>query len=321
MSTHLTMRGRGLLLAVSAACMIPTGTVSAEVSGGAGAPSSAGGPNAAISMAGAGKSQRVRYGKRLAIRGFVSPREAGRPVKLEHAIRGRSFRTVAVTKTGADGSYRFKVKARRSRSFRATTAASPSGAATATAARKVTVVARLVGRSRRHLLGGRALAVTGKLVPRVSRRAVRLQVRTRRGWKTVDRTRTRARGRFKAWFRPQRAGVYRLRVRFPGDSAAAGASDRLKRVYVYRSGHASWYGPGLYGNSTSCGGALTAARFGVAHKYLPCGTRVTFRYRGRSVTAPVIDRGPFAAGRDWDLTAATKRRLGFGDVGVVWSTR
>jgi len=106
-----------------------------------------------------------------------------------------------------------------------------------------------------------------------------------------------------------------------GDGAAAATGDRLRRVYVYRSGKASWYGPGFYGNSTACGGALTAGRLGVANRYLPCGTRVTFRYRGRSVTAPVIDRGPFAAGRDWDLTAATKQRLGFGDVGVIWSTR
>ncbi len=301
--------------------MIPTGASATQVSGGAGGPKATGGPNAPLVMAGAGKSQRVRYGKRVAIRGFVNPRVAGRPVKLEHAIRGHSFRPLAATKTGADGSYRFRVKARRSGSYRATTTATPNGAQTATAARTVTVVARLVGRSRRHVLGGRPLRVRGKLVPRMSKRAVRLQVRTRRGWKTVDRTRTRARGRFRASFRPRRAGVYRLRVRFPGDSAAAAASDRLKRVYVYRSGHASWYGPGLYGNSTSCGGALTAGRLGVAHKYLPCGTRVTFRYRGRSVTAPVIDRGPFVGGRDWDLTAATKRRLRFGDVGMVWSTR
>ena len=90
---------------------------------------------------------------------------------------------------------------------------------------------------------------------------------------------------------------------------------------MYRPTHASWYGPGLYGNSTACGGALTPGRLGVAHRWLPCGTRVTLRYRGRSVTVPVIDRGPFAAGREWDLTAATKSKLRFGDVGVVWSTR
>ena len=296
--------------------MIPTGVAVAQVSGGT-SPSASGNQNAAISMAGAGKSQKVRYGKRVSISGFVNPRAAGRAVRLEHAGRGRPFRAVSATTTGTDGSYRFSVKATRSGSFRAMTNGSP----TATAARSVTVVARLAGRSRRHVLGGGAVAVKGRLLPRVAGRTVRLQVRTRRGWKTVDRTRTRSRGRFRAAFKPRGAGVYRLRVRFPGDSTAAAAGDRLKRVYVYRPGHASWYGPGLYGNGTACGGALTAGRVGVAHKYLPCGTRVTFRYRGRSVTAPVIDRGPFAAGRDWDLTAAAKQKLGFGDVGVVWSTR
>jgi len=36
---------------------------------------------------------------------------------------------------------------------------------------------------------------------------------------------------------------------------------------------------------------------------------------------PVIDRGPYAGGREWDLTAATKRRLGFPSTGTVWSTK
>ena len=110
-------------------------------------------------------------------------------------------------------------------------------------------------------------------------------------------------------------------MRFRGDRFAAAATGYLRKVHVYRAGHASWYGPGLYGNGTSCGGALTPGRLGVAHKSLPCGTRVTFRYRGRSATVPVIDRGPYAAGREWDLTAATKRKLGFGSTGTVWSTK
>src|SRR3712207_9322983 len=65
----------------------------------------------------------------------------------------------------------------------------------------------------------------------------------------------------------------------------------LGRVNVYRVALASWYGPGLYGNRTGCGGRLTYGKLGVAHKSLPCGTKVTFRHRGRSVRVPVIDRG------------------------------
>ena len=64
----------------------------------------------------------------------------------------------------------------------------------------------------------------------------------------------------------------------------------------------SWFGPGLYGNGTACGKTLTRTLVGVAHRTLPCGTLVTFRYKGVTLTVPVVDRGPFVAGRTWDLT-------------------
>ena len=110
-------------------------------------------------------------------------------------------------------------------------------------------------------------------------------------------------------------------MRSAGDRFAAAGAKLLAPVYSYRAGRASWYGPGLYGNHLGCGGTLSPGTLGVAHKYLPCGTKVTFRYRGRSATVPVVDRGPFVAGREWDLTAATKQKLGFGSTGTVWSTR
>jgi rare lipoprotein A len=64
----------------------------------------------------------------------------------------------------------------------------------------------------------------------------------------------------------------------------------------------SWYGPGLYGNGTACGQTLTKTLVGVAHRTLPCGTLVTFRYNGVTLTVPVIDRGPYVSGRTWDLS-------------------
>ena len=66
----------------------------------------------------------------------------------------------------------------------------------------------------------------------------------------------------------------------------------------------SWYGPGFYGLRTACGQTLTTSLIGVASRTLPCGTLVTFRNPadGRVVTAPVVDRGPFVSGRQWDLT-------------------
>ena len=73
---------------------------------------------------------------------------------------------------------------------------------------------------------------------------------------------------------------------------------------------ASWYGPGFYGNETACGQVLTKTTVGVAHRSLPCGTRVTFFAHGNWVIAPVIDRGPYIKGRTWDLTSALAQQLG-----------
>ena len=67
----------------------------------------------------------------------------------------------------------------------------------------------------------------------------------------------------------------------------------------------SWYGPGFYGNNGACGlvpGGIQKDTVGVAHRTLPCGTKVTFRYKGRTVTTMVIDRGPYVSGRIWDMT-------------------
>jgi hypothetical protein len=80
---------------------------------------------------------------------------------------------------------------------------------------------------------------------------------------------------------------------------------------------ASWYGPGLWGRSTACGVVLRQTTIGVAHKTLPCGTMVRFVYEGRTVTAPVIDRGPYIKGRAWDLTAAASSALGLEAAGVA----
>ncbi len=66
----------------------------------------------------------------------------------------------------------------------------------------------------------------------------------------------------------------------------------------------SWYGPGFIGSGTACGQTYTKTLMGVAHRTLPCGTLVTFRNpaNGRQVTVPVIDRGPYVSGRQWDLS-------------------
>jgi hypothetical protein len=73
----------------------------------------------------------------------------------------------------------------------------------------------------------------------------------------------------------------------------------------------SFYGPGFYGKRTACGQAYTTEIIGVAHRTLPCGTKVTFKNpaNGRIVSARVIDRGPYVIGRQWDLSGALCKAL------------
>jgi rare lipoprotein A len=81
-------------------------------------------------------------------------------------------------------------------------------------------------------------------------------------------------------------------------------------ITVYRVALATMYGPGFYGQKTACGQTLRAKTLGVANRTLPCGTPVSIYYQGRTLTVPVIDRGPYANGADWDLTEATDKALG-----------
>jgi rare lipoprotein A len=98
---------------------------------------------------------------------------------------------------------------------------------------------------------------------------------------------------------------------------STGATRALGRLNVYRSALASWYGPGLFGSRTGCGGTLRSGQLGVAHKTLPCGSKVTIRHGGRVLRVPVIDRGPYVGAREFDLTAATARKLRFHGHGSI----
>lgn len=82
----------------------------------------------------------------------------------------------------------------------------------------------------------------------------------------------------------------------------------------YHRGVASWYYD--KGHATACG---FHAKFGVANKTLPCGTKVKFIYAGHRVTATVDDRGPYVAGRTWDLGQNARAALHFNGVHTVWA--
>jgi rare lipoprotein A len=120
-------------------------------------------------------------------------------------------------------------------------------------------------------------------------------------------------GSYLARWRTDRIGVLRLRaIVDPGAqaTAAAAASPEIS-VTVYRQALATWYGPGFYGKRTACGAVLSHALLGIAHRTLPCGTPVALSYKGRRITVPVVDRGPFAHGASYDLTSATAQQLAF----------
>ncbi len=168
------------------------------------------------------------------------------------------------------------------------------------------------------MLDGSSAIVAGALRPGLARRAVDLQRLGRHGWQTISHTFTRSGGHFVLRYTPHRLLTERVRILFAGDSSDLSARRRVGRLTSFRLADASWYGGG---GTLACGGELTSWTMGVANKTLPCGTLVTLRYGGRSVRVPVVDRGPYVEGREFDLTEATKRALGFEGVGEVWSTR
>ena len=166
-------------------------------------------------------------------------------------------------------------------------------------------------RGQRHVMAHRAVTFRGRVAPGGSHRVV-VQVGGRR-----LRTHTHNDGAYKVRWRAPGAGVYSARSRVQGSSVR---SHRV-RVNAYRPATASYYGPGLYGGALACGGTLSPGKLGVANTSLPCGSNVTLRYHGNTVTVQVIDRGPYAGNREYDLTAATKAKLGFPSTGTVLATR
>lgn len=89
---------------------------------------------------------------------------------------------------------------------------------------------------------------------------------------------------------------------------------------------ASWYGPGFFENRLPCWQWLKANglpiqflpdTWGVAHKTLPCGTMLALTHGPNTITVPVVDRGPYIAGRELDLSPRIKAALGCTDLCTV----
>jgi rare lipoprotein A len=310
-----SLRGRGAVLAVLTAAFA-TATTGLALAASTSSPTAA-----SIDTS----DKRARYGQRVTLKGSV-PGAANAEVEIDFRRAGHSvWRTVRSTTTDAAGDFRARVRASQTGAFRARPVSAGGGSALGTESAtvasasepaKMRVVSRVQARAERNEIVGHGVRIRGRVKPGTAYRRIRIRVDGH-----TLRTRTRSDGRFSDVWRPSHTGRARVRVRAAGDRVAAGSRDRAGRVTVFRRATASWYGPGFYGNRTACGQTLTPSTLGVANKTLPCGTKLTLRYHGRQVRVRVIDRGPYVAGRDFDLTAATKQRLGFGSTGTILSSK
>jgi peptidoglycan lytic transglycosylase len=176
---------------------------------------------------------------------------------------------------------------------------------------------RVVLHVRRNVLRGHTALARGRVWPHAGNRRVTIRLNGDK----VRTVRASDSGRYRVRWRAPGSGVYQAIAIVHRSDTAGKDRSRATRINVFRPALASYYGPGLYGGSTACGGTLTPGTLGVANKTLPCGAKVTLRHRGRTVTVRVIDRGPYAGNREYDLTEATKNKLGFGSTGTVLTTR
>lgn len=272
----------------------------------------------------------VRFGHRVKVNGGAPAADAGQRVVLETAPSpGASWRTVASARINRRGHFRFQLWPRRSGVIRAVEAApsggptafvasasavpAPSAAVPSSAPAALTVAARFaVDRHQFAILDRGRIRVSGHLLPAIAGRRVRLQARIGRRWRAVAASRTGRHGGFGLRYAPGSATRRDLRVVFGGDGGNGRAVGSAGTVSVFSPSVASWY---YDGGATACG---FHAGLGVANRTLPCGTKVTLHYGGRTVTATVDDRGPYVGGRTWDLNQATAAALGFAGVGTVW---
>jgi rare lipoprotein A len=308
-------------------------------------------PKLAITALHATEPVAIRYGHRATVRGSVSISAAGVPIELRyrpadaHAWRvvarghvhanGHFALTAALTRSGE-----LQVKAMRalpgatkltrsaplfsagvaSGSWPTTTTSTASGAGpqaiviTSSRVRHLVVKPRLMLSGNRHsttAIAGQPTQVRGHLLPGVPGRRVVLEVQQGRRWVSEGVARTRRGGSFNLPYLPAVTASQRIRVSFAGDHLNARANSADHSVIPMQYAEVSWYEDG---GDTACGFHAT---YGIASRTLPCGTKVTLSYQGRSVVATVDDRGPFVYSRLYDLNQSTAAALGMDGVATV----
>jgi rare lipoprotein A (peptidoglycan hydrolase) len=108
-------------------------------------------------------------------------------------------------------------------------------------------------------------------------------------------------------------------------SLALAAPDRNgtklpKPVGTWYRALAAPYSPAASLERTACGQRIEARTMGVAHPVLPCGAKIYISYAGHKVLTQVIDRGPNAPGREFNVTKALADEIGLhGTKRIRWS--
>lgn len=176
--------------------------------------------------------------------------------------------------------------------------------------------------SRRSELLGQALTFKGTVAGTQPGDAVVVERLDRTaGWTAAASATVGAEGTFVATWSTDKIGRIAVRAVAQATGARAAATGPTRQVTVFKPAVATWYGPGFYGKRTACGQRMSRSLLGVAHKTLRCGTKVDLFYDGRTITVPVVDRGPFRGRTAWDLTAATAKRLGFTHTDTIGAAR
>lgn len=98
------------------------------------------------------------------------------------------------------------------------------------------------------------------------------------------------------------------------------AAPALAEEPVYKeTGEASFYGPGFHGKETASGDRFDQNQLTAAHPKLPLGSEVEVENleNGKTVTVEINDRGPYAKGRDIDLSKGAAKELGILEDGTA----
>jgi len=270
----------------------------------------------------------LSYNQPVEVSGTAARDQAGRSAALEFGSTRSGWRVVDTTTIASDGRYRLSARLTRSGAVRVAvgdvSALRTGPAATATGVERTTELPvsvkarlRLVAREL-DVLPGRTGRAAGYVLPGRAGRVVRLERLDDRGWRTIDVDRTDTRGRYDLRAQRGKVGSRYVRVTFVGDRTNARTVQRIGTLRSFRESFASRYD--IYGGALGCGGTLGYDSMVVAHKSLPCGTRLTVHYRGRTANAVVRDRGPYVGGREFDLAGAVARKLGFDGIGTIYVT-